>query len=54
MPVLVADVAEKFATGLGIVRRPSRLAVALLLSLPLWLCISLGVWAVVEIGRAHV
>ena len=47
LAALVADVAEKFATGLGIVRRPSRLAVALLLSLPLWLCISLGVWAVV-------
>ncbi|MGE3955116.1 MAG: lysylphosphatidylglycerol synthase transmembrane domain-containing protein [Vicinamibacterales bacterium] len=43
---LLATVAEKFATGLGIVRRPGRLLVALLLSFPLWLSIAAGIWAV--------
>jgi uncharacterized protein (TIRG00374 family) len=42
---LLARIAEKFAIGLGAVRRPSRLFVALALSLPLWLCIGLGIWA---------
>lgn len=42
---LLARVAEKFATGLGAVRRPSRLLVALILSLPLWLSIAMGIWA---------
>ena len=42
---LLARIAEKFATGLGAVRRPSRLFVALWLSLLLWLCIGLGIWA---------
>jgi uncharacterized protein (TIRG00374 family) len=46
--MLLADVAEKFATGLGAVRRPGRLFVALSLSFPLWLLISLGIWAVVQ------
>src|SRR5689334_12212203 len=41
---LLARVAEKFATGLGAVRRPGRLFVALILSLPLWLSIALGIW----------
>jgi uncharacterized protein (TIRG00374 family) len=41
---LLARVAEKFATGLGVVRRPGRLFVALILSLPLWLSIALGIW----------
>jgi uncharacterized protein (TIRG00374 family) len=45
---LLADVAEKFATGLGAVRRPGRLLLALALSLPLWLCIAAGVWAGVQ------
>lgn len=45
---LLADVAEKFAAGLAAVRRPGRLLVALAISLPLWLCISLGTWAVVQ------
>jgi len=35
-----------FAEGLAIVRQPVRLAVALLLSVPLWLSIALGIWAV--------
>ncbi len=43
---LLAKVAEKFATGLAVVRRPGRLAVALLLSFPLWLSIAAGIWAV--------
>jgi glycosyltransferase 2 family protein len=42
---LLARVAEKFATGLGAVRRPSRLFVALVLSVPLWLSIAMGIWA---------
>ena len=42
---LLADVAEKFAVGLGAIRRPGRLLVALLLSVPLWLCIAIGTWA---------
>jgi uncharacterized protein (TIRG00374 family) len=43
---ILARVAEKFATGLGVVRRPGRLLMALLLSFPLWLLIDLGIWAI--------
>lgn len=43
---LLAEIAEKFATGLGTIRRPRRLFVALALSFPLWLSIALGIWAV--------
>jgi uncharacterized membrane protein YbhN (UPF0104 family) len=43
---LLASIAEKFALGLGVIRRPSRLFVSLLLSVPLWLSITLGTWAV--------
>jgi len=42
---LLARVAEKFATGLGAVRRPGRLFVALILSVPLWLSIACGIWS---------
>jgi uncharacterized protein (TIRG00374 family) len=42
---MLADLAEKFALGLGAIRRPGRLLVALLLSLPLWLSIAIGIWA---------
>jgi uncharacterized protein (TIRG00374 family) len=42
---LLADIAEKFATGLGAIRRPGRLLVSLALSVPLWLSIALGTWA---------
>ena len=35
-----------FANGLAIVRQPGRLAVALLLSVPLWLSIATGIWCV--------
>jgi glycosyltransferase 2 family protein len=43
---LLARVAEKFATGLGAIRKPGRLLVALGLSFPLWLSIAAGIWAV--------
>jgi len=43
---LIARIAEKFAYGLGAIRRPGRLLVALALSFPLWLSIALGIWAV--------
>src|SRR5262245_19411259 len=43
---LLARVAEKFARGLGVIRRPRRLFVALVWSFPLWLSIAAGLWAV--------
>lgn len=43
---LIARVAEKFAKGLGAIRRPGRLFVALIWSFPLWLCIGLGIYSV--------
>jgi uncharacterized membrane protein YbhN (UPF0104 family) len=43
---LIGGVAEKFSRGLGAVRRPGRLLVALLWSFPLWLTIASGLWAV--------
>jgi uncharacterized protein (TIRG00374 family) len=43
---MVARVVEKFARGLGIIRRPGRLLVALAWSFPLWLSIDAGIWAV--------
>jgi uncharacterized protein (TIRG00374 family) len=42
----VAHLVEKFAHGLAVVRQPSRLAISLLLSCPLWLTIAAGTWAV--------
>lgn len=51
---LLSNVAEKFATGLGIVRRPGRLAAALALSVPLWLSIALGIWAVARAFRLEI
>jgi uncharacterized protein (TIRG00374 family) len=45
LAALLADIAEKFAVGLGAIRRPGRLFVALLLSAPLWLSIAMGTWA---------
>jgi uncharacterized membrane protein YbhN (UPF0104 family) len=42
---LIARIAEKFARGLGAIRRPGRLIVALLWSIPLWLSIAAGIWA---------
>jgi len=43
---VLARVAEKFARGLGVIRRPRRLFVALMWSFPLWLSIAAGLWAV--------
>jgi len=43
---LLARVVEKFSAGLGVVRRPGRLLMAFVWSLPLWLSIGLGIWAV--------
>ena len=43
---LLARIAEKFARGLAVIRRPGRLMAALALSFPLWLTIDLGIWAV--------
>ena len=40
----IARVAEKFARGLGAIRSPRRLLVALLWSFPLWLAIAAGIW----------
>jgi uncharacterized protein (TIRG00374 family) len=42
---LLARIAEKFAAGLGVIRRPSRLLVSLVLSIPLWLSIAAGIWS---------
>jgi uncharacterized protein (TIRG00374 family) len=42
---LIAGLAETFVRGLGTIRRPSRLLAALAWSLPLWLSIASGIWA---------
>jgi uncharacterized protein (TIRG00374 family) len=44
----IARVVEKFAQGLGAVRRPGRLLVALAWSFPLWLTIAAGIWAIAK------
>src|SRR5436305_981839 len=51
---VIGRVAEKFSRGLGAVRRPGRLAVALLWSFPLWLTIAAGLWAVSLAFRINV
>jgi uncharacterized protein (TIRG00374 family) len=43
---LLGRIADKFLVGLGAVRRPGQLLIALLWSIPLWLLIAFGVWAV--------
>jgi uncharacterized protein (TIRG00374 family) len=43
---VLAKVAEKFAVGLGAMRQPGRLFLALAWSFPLWLSICLGIWSV--------
>jgi uncharacterized protein (TIRG00374 family) len=48
---LIAKIAEKFARGLGAIRSPSRLCIALAWSFPLWLTICLGIWAVANAFR---
>jgi glycosyltransferase 2 family protein len=45
---LIAGIAEKFARGLGAIRRPSRLLAALVWSFPLWLSICLGIWSMAK------
>ena len=42
---MIARIAEKFARGLGAIRRPGRLLAALVWSFPLWLSICLGIWS---------
>jgi uncharacterized protein (TIRG00374 family) len=42
----MARFVETFAQGLAVLRQPRRLAVALLLSFPLWLSIAAGIWLV--------
>jgi uncharacterized protein (TIRG00374 family) len=42
---LLARVVEKFTHGLGAIRRPGRLIIALAWSFPLWLTIAFGIWA---------
>jgi len=51
---LIARVAERFARGLAVVRRPGRVLVALAWSFPLWLCIALGIWAIAVAFRIDV
>jgi glycosyltransferase 2 family protein len=50
LPARIAETASRllrlFAGGLAAVRQPRRLAVALLLSIPLWLGIACGIWLV--------
>jgi uncharacterized protein (TIRG00374 family) len=41
---IVARFVEAFAQGLAVMRQPRRLAVSLVLSLPLWLSIAAGIW----------
>jgi uncharacterized protein (TIRG00374 family) len=45
---LIAGVAEKFARGLGAIRRPGRALIALAWSFPLWLSICLGIWSMAQ------
>jgi glycosyltransferase 2 family protein len=45
---LIAGIAEKFARGLGAIRRPGRALTALAWSFPLWLSICLGIWAMAK------
>src|SRR5436190_16966969 len=51
---LIARIAEKFAIGLGAIRRPGHLIVALLWSFPLWLSIAAGIWCVAVAFRFQV
>jgi glycosyltransferase 2 family protein len=43
---MISRIVQKFARGLGTIRRPGRLFVALAWSFPLWLSIDLGIWAI--------
>lgn len=50
----LARIAEKFALGLGTIRRPGRVLLAFVLSIPLWLSIAAGIWAVAVAFRLAV
>ena len=54
LAALISKVAEKFARGLGAIRQPSRLLLALAWSFPLWLSICLGIWSVAVAFRFEV
>ncbi|HXH07720.1 MAG TPA: lysylphosphatidylglycerol synthase transmembrane domain-containing protein [Vicinamibacterales bacterium] len=41
---LLARLVQRFAEGVHVVRRPRALAIALALSLPLWMAIAAGIW----------
>jgi len=45
MASAVAHLVRTFLEGLAVVRQPRRLAIACLLSMPLWLSIALGIWS---------
>ena len=42
---LLASLVKGFVEGLAVVRQPGRMAIAMLLSIPLWLSIAVGIWA---------
>ncbi len=50
----IARIAEKFAKGLGAIRRPGQLLATLVWSFPLWLCIGLGIWSVAKAFQLNV
>ncbi len=54
MSAALARVVEQFAQGLAVVRRPQRLLVALGWSVPLWLTIAAGIWAIAAAFRLPV
>ena len=41
----MAGFLRAFVEGLAVVRQPRRMAIAMLLSFPLWLSIALGIWS---------
>jgi uncharacterized membrane protein YbhN (UPF0104 family) len=51
---MLAGLVEKFAVGLGAIRRPARLVGALAWSFPLWLSIALGIWSTAMAFRFNV
>ncbi len=50
----LARVAEKFANGLLVIRKPSHFAAALALSFPLWVAIAAGIWSVGQAFRLSI
>jgi uncharacterized protein (TIRG00374 family) len=51
---MISRIVQKFARGLGTIRRPGRLLVALAWSFPLWLSIDVGIWALAVAFGFHV